>query len=69
MSPQAMNWLIRSVVQQVCLHDLLWFFVDSLVPNTDEDVEAGEEEGEENKKKDVKKDVEVNRNSHLFGLC
>ncbi|XP_055893471.1 E3 ubiquitin-protein ligase MYCBP2-like isoform X4 [Biomphalaria glabrata] len=55
---QAMNWLIRSVVQQVCLHDLLWFFVDSLVPNTDEDVEAGEEEGEENKKKDVKKDVE-----------
>ncbi|KAH9488940.1 E3 ubiquitin-protein ligase mycbp2 [Bulinus truncatus] len=55
---QAMNWLIRSVVQQVCLHDLLWYFVDSLVPNTEDEVEGGEEEGEESKKKDVKKDVE-----------
>lgn len=57
---QAMNWLIRSVVQQVCLHDLLWFFVDSLVPNTEEENEGGEEEGDgESKKKNPKKDSEA----------
>ncbi|XP_059170813.1 E3 ubiquitin-protein ligase MYCBP2-like isoform X4 [Physella acuta] len=55
---QAMNWLLRSVVQQVCLHDLLWFFVDSLVPPTDEEAEGAEEEGEEGKVKVVKKDLE-----------
>nr|AOV18880.1 myc binding protein 2 [Lymnaea stagnalis] len=57
-SLQAMNWLLRSVVQQVCLHDLLWFFVDSLVPCSEDDLEAGEEDGEEAKKKEVKKDLE-----------
>lgn len=56
---QALNWLIRSVVQQVCLHDLMWFFVDSLIPNTEEESEGGEEEGAEAKKKEVKKDMEV----------
>lgn len=29
---QAMNWLLRSVTQPVCLHDLLWWFVTSLTP-------------------------------------
>ena len=58
--PQAMNWLLRSVVQQVALHDLLWFFVDSLVPQEEE--EEVEEEGgggDDKKKERPKKDMEV----------
>lgn len=27
---QALNWLLRSVTQGVCLHDLMWWFVSSL---------------------------------------
>ncbi|CAG5134649.1 unnamed protein product, partial [Candidula unifasciata] len=46
------------VVQQVCLHDLMWFFVDSLIPSTEEESEGGQEEGVEVKKKEVKKDME-----------
>lgn len=39
---QALNWLIRSVTQPVCLHDLLWWFVTSLTPSdTDVDSEDG----------------------------
>ncbi|XP_063987126.1 E3 ubiquitin-protein ligase MYCBP2 isoform X2 [Diachasmimorpha longicaudata] len=29
---QAFNWLLRSVTQPICLHDLLWWFVASLTP-------------------------------------
>ena len=29
-SLQALNWLLRSVTQSVCLHDLMWWFVSSL---------------------------------------
>lgn len=29
---QALNWLLRSVTQSICLHDLLWWFVTSLTP-------------------------------------
>lgn len=29
---QAMNWLMRSVTQPTCLHDLMWWFVTSLNP-------------------------------------
>ncbi|XP_039231733.1 E3 ubiquitin-protein ligase highwire isoform X2 [Drosophila yakuba] len=29
---QALNWLLRSVTQGVCLHDLMWWFVSSLNP-------------------------------------
>ncbi|XP_014476555.1 PREDICTED: E3 ubiquitin-protein ligase MYCBP2 isoform X7 [Dinoponera quadriceps] len=29
---QALNWLLRSVTQPICLHDLLWWFVSSLTP-------------------------------------
>lgn len=29
---QALNWLLRSVTQPICLHDLLWWFVASLTP-------------------------------------
>lgn len=27
---QALNWLLKSVTQPICLHDLLWWFVTSL---------------------------------------
>ncbi|KAK7079389.1 hypothetical protein SK128_007794, partial [Halocaridina rubra] len=29
---QALNWLLRSVTQPTCLHDLLWCFVAALTP-------------------------------------
>lgn len=29
---QALNWLLKSVTQPICLHDLLWWFVTSLSP-------------------------------------
>ncbi|XP_076287336.1 MYC binding protein highwire isoform X6 [Lasioglossum baleicum] len=45
---QALNWLLRSVTQPICLHDLLWWFSASLTPvvtpepadSTDEDNRA-----------------------------
>ncbi|XP_069950165.1 E3 ubiquitin-protein ligase MYCBP2 isoform X3 [Cherax quadricarinatus] len=30
---QALNWLLRSVTQPTCLHDLLWCFVAALTPS------------------------------------
>lgn len=56
------------MVQQVCLHDLLWFFVDSLVPPTDEEAEGAEEDGEEAKVKVVKKDLEVKKQLVFSGM-
>ena len=62
---QALNWLLRSITQTVCLHDLLWFFVSSLMPTGAEEEEQEEEEEDkekEKKKKDPpKKDHEVNK--------
>nr|CAD7199865.1 unnamed protein product [Timema douglasi] len=41
---QALNWLLRSVTQPTCLHDLLWWFVAALTPSPpDHDGEGGEE--------------------------
>ncbi|XP_064119634.1 E3 ubiquitin-protein ligase MYCBP2-like isoform X5 [Macrobrachium nipponense] len=31
---QALNWLLRSVTQPTCLHDLLWCFVAALTPSS-----------------------------------
>lgn len=31
---QALNWLLRSVTQPTCLHDLLWCFVAALTPTS-----------------------------------
>lgn len=28
--PQALNWLLRSVTQPTCVHDVMWWFCDSL---------------------------------------
>ena len=62
-----MNWLLRSVTQAVCLHDLLWWFVSALTPMDEEEEEEEEEEakdGQKNEangkeKKEIKKDQEV----------
>lgn len=35
---QALNWFIRSVTQTTCLHDLMWWFVSSLYPTTDDEI-------------------------------
>jgi E3 ubiquitin-protein ligase MYCBP2 len=29
---QALNWLLRTVTQTMCIHDIMWWFVSSLVP-------------------------------------
>ncbi|XP_063236464.1 E3 ubiquitin-protein ligase MYCBP2 isoform X2 [Bacillus rossius redtenbacheri] len=41
---QALNWLLRSVTQPVCLHDLLWWFVAALTPAPPEPEAEGEED-------------------------
>lgn len=48
---QALNWLLRSVTQPTCLHDLLWCFVAALVcPN---DNIFGEQNGHSRNKSDA----------------
>ena len=54
---QAFNWLLRTVVQQTCLHDLLWFFVVSMMPGTEDEEEPDNADAE--KEKRDKKDQEV----------
>nr|CAD7443817.1 unnamed protein product [Timema bartmani] len=57
---QALNWLLRSVTQPTCLHDLLWWFVAALTPSPpDHDGEGGEE-----KQLDKKEETENNQ-----GVC
>lgn len=43
---QALNWLLRSVTQGVCLHDLMWWFVSSLAVGSVELVDGKYEEAE-----------------------
>ena len=42
---QALNWLLRSVSQPACLHDLLWCFVSALESNTSEAMTSNLNEG------------------------
>ena len=56
---QAFNWLLRTVVQQTCLHDLLWFFVVSMMPGTEDEEEPDNADAE--KEKRDKKDQEVRK--------
>lgn len=47
---QAFNWLLKSVTQPICLHDLLWWFVTSLSNvevNTEEDASLLKKEDEQ----------------------
>ena len=47
---QALNWLLRSVTQLTCLHDLLWHFVAALAPlPMDKDDEDDDKANKEDK--------------------
>ncbi|KAL5012682.1 hypothetical protein ScPMuIL_011233 [Solemya velum] len=62
---QALNWLLRSTTQSVCLHDLLWFFVSALMPPVDDE----EEEDAEGKEKEKEKIVEQKKDQEDTPLC
>lgn len=50
---QALNWLLRSVTQPICLHDLLWWFVSSLTPVIPSDsTDTNEDDNRTDKKED-----------------
>jgi len=50
---QALNWLLRSVTQPICLHDLLWWFVSSLTPVIPSDnTDANEDDNRTEKRED-----------------
>lgn len=54
---QAFNWLLKSVTQSVCLHDLLWWFVASLTSTPD--LQDSDENIKSNKKDE----------SDITGIC
>lgn len=75
---QALNWLLRSVTQPICLHDLLWWFVSSLTPVISSDgTNANEDDNRTEKKEDhvsniFNKNLSVNVNECdliYFNLC
>lgn len=49
---QALNWLLRSVTQPICLHDLLWWFIASLTPTIPPDIPDTNDEDNKTDKKD-----------------
>ena len=49
---QALNWLLRSVTQPACLHDLLWWFVTALTPLPPDPDGEGEEDNNKTERKD-----------------
>lgn len=49
---QALNWLLRSVTQPICLHDLLWWFVGSLTPVVHENLDVNEDDNRADRKDD-----------------
>lgn len=53
---QALNWLLRSVTQPVCLHDLLWWFVASLTPT---DIESETDDDNKQHRKPDEQDLNV----------
>lgn len=53
---QALNWLLRSVTQPVCLHDLLWWFVASLTPS---DIDAETDDDNKQHRKPDDQDLNV----------
>ena len=55
---QAFNWLLRSVTQSACLHDLMWFFTACLTQRQQEAVDDDEDEEKDGAAKPNKKDVE-----------
>lgn len=51
---QALNWFIRSVTQTTCLHDLMWWFVSSLNPATDDELSRFDEQALEHPMTSIK---------------
>lgn len=49
---QALNWLLRSVTQPICLHDLLWWFIASLTSTIPPDIPDTNDEDNKTDKKD-----------------
>ena len=49
---QALNWLLRSVTQPICLQDLLWWFVASLTPIASDSMDVNEDESRSERKED-----------------
>ncbi|EFN81009.1 Probable E3 ubiquitin-protein ligase MYCBP2 [Harpegnathos saltator] len=54
---QALNWLLRSVTQPICLHDLLWWFVSSLTPVVPSD--TTDTNDDDNRTKEKKEDHDM----------
>lgn len=57
---QALNWLLRSVTQPICLHDLLWWFIASLTPTIPPDIPDTNDEDNKTDKKD---------DHEMIGVC
>lgn len=49
---QALNWLLRTVTQPICLHDLLWWFTNALTPVVPDSLDISEDD---NRKRCVEK--------------
>lgn len=63
---QALNWLLRSVTQPICLHDLLWWFVSSLTPIVPSDnTDANDDDNKTEKKEDHVSDI-FNKNLFVY---
>lgn len=56
---QGLNWLVRTVTQPTCIHDLLWFFVSSLSPTFEEEEEEEENEQQVKEKKEKRDQEDV----------
>ncbi|XP_071950592.1 E3 ubiquitin-protein ligase MYCBP2-like isoform X2 [Antedon mediterranea] len=59
---QAFNWLLRSVTQLNCLHDLLWHFVVGLAPAPTEKEEESDEK-EKKKEKNAAKEPDQEKDN------
>jgi len=69
---QALNWLLRSVTQPICLHDLLWWFVSSLTPVISSDsTDANEDDNRTEKKEDHVSEInfQIKIYSLMYNLC
>lgn len=49
---QALNWLLRTVTQPICLHDLLWWFTNALTPVISDPLDISEDD---NRKRCIEK--------------
>ena len=49
---QALNWLLRTVTQPICLQDLLWWFVASLTPIVPDSMDVNEDDNRSERKED-----------------